>query len=183
MNLISASLILVGLFFPAMGSEATLESLELKTLTNKTLKGSELKGKALLVVNTASGCGYTPQLKGLQQLHSTYKKQGLFVIGIPSNQFNQERLKDNEISQFCKLKYGVDFTLLRKSPVNGPERNPLINWLVKNDGAGGKDIAWNFEKFIVGKDGKVLARFPSAVVPEDPRIKAAIEKALSADEF
>lgn len=181
MKMIATSLMLMGMFSLAIASEVTLESLELKTLSNKTLKGSELKGKALLVVNTASGCGYTPQLKGLQQLFTTYREQGLVVIGVPSNQFNQEKLEGKKISRFCKLKYGVDFTLLKKSPVNGPDRNPLIDWLVRNDGAGGKDIAWNFEKFVVGKDGKVVARFPSAVAPEDPRLKVAIEKALSAN--
>lgn len=156
-----------------------LANLSLKTLANHKLSGSQLQGKALLVVNTASGCGYTPQLKGLQKLHETYEKQGLMVIGVPSNQFQQEKLEGKEITRFCKLNYGVDFTLLEKSPINGSNKNALIAWLIANDKSGNKDIKWNFEKFVVSKTGKVIARFPSVVKPEDNRVIEAIEKALT----
>ncbi len=150
-------------------------------LDGKPLDRASLDGKAVLFVNVASRCGYTKQYAGLEKLYQDWKDKGLVIVGVPCNQFGgQEPGTAEEIQSFCKLNYGVSFPLLEKQEVNGAGRSPLYQSLVSSPVGGGQDIKWNFEKFLVGKDGAVLARFPSAVAPEDPKLIAAIEGALSA---
>ncbi|KDQ59318.1 hypothetical protein JAAARDRAFT_34052 [Jaapia argillacea MUCL 33604] len=136
----------------------------------------ELKGKVVLIANTASQCGFTPQYKGLQALHEKYKDQGLVVLGFPCNQFGgQEPGTDADISQFCELNHGVTFTLMKKSDVNGDNTNEVFKWL-KNEKSGllgMTRIKWNFEKFLVDKEGKVVGRWASTTSPSalDDEIK------------
>jgi glutathione peroxidase len=140
---------------------------------------SELKDKVLLIVNTASKCGFTPQYKGLEALHQQYKEQGLEIIGFPCDQFGgQEPGNDTEIEQFCELNFGVSFRLSAKVNVNGDDAHPVFNVLKKDAPGilGTERIKWNFTKFLVGKDGKVITRFATATKPES--IKADIEAAL-----
>lgn len=144
---------------------------------------SELQGRVVLVVNVASKCGLTPQYDGLERLYDEYRSQGLEILGFPCNQFmEQEPGTESEIKEFCTVQYGVRFPLFTKINVNGEGRAPLYAWLagqnVGPDGPG--DIAWNFAKFLIGKDGGLLARFAPQVEPCSEEIKQRIDAALRA---
>jgi glutathione peroxidase len=134
-------------------------------------------GKVLLVVNTASYCGFTPQYEGLEALHARYASRGLVVLGFPSNDFGQQEPGDSgEIASFCFNTYGVKFPMFAKSVVKGRDANPLYQALTK---ATGKAPGWNFHKYLVDRGGKPVASFASDVTPEDPALVASIEKALA----
>jgi glutathione peroxidase len=151
------------------------------TLAGTAASLSEYRGKVLLVVNTASKCGFTPQYKGLEALHEEYKDQGLVVLGFPCNQFGaQEPGSADEIGAFCEKNYGVSFQLFEKVDVNGDNAHPLFDFLKKNAPGvlGTEGIKWNFTKFLVGKDGNVFDRYASTTAPES--MKQDIEKLLSA---
>lgn len=153
----------------------------LPLLAGGALDAAALAGRAALFVNVASRCGLTPQYAGLQALHDRLHERGLAVIGVPCNQFGaQEPGTPEEITSFCSASYGVTFPLLAKQDVNGPARSPLYRWLLDSEAGGGRDIGWNFEKLLVGRDGEVVARFAPTVRPDDPALLAAIEAALSA---
>jgi glutathione peroxidase len=140
------------------------------------------KGKVTLLVNVASFCGLTPQYEGLQQLEEKYKSQGFDVIGIPCNQFGeQEPGTADEIKTFCSTNYNVSFPLTEKIEVNGDGRHPLYQELTQTKDAEGVDgdIRWNFEKFLVGRDGNIVARFSPLVLPDAPEVVDSIEKALA----
>lgn len=142
---------------------------------------SVYQGKVLLIVNTASKCGFTPQYDGLQSLYSDYEEQGLVVLGFPCDQFgHQEPGDDVQIQEFCSLNFNVNFPLFKKVEVNGNNATPLYNYLKAEAPGlmGSKSIKWNFTKFLVGKDGKVIKRYASQTKPE--KIKADIQAALSA---
>jgi glutathione peroxidase len=143
----------------------------------------ELEGKATLIVNVASKCGLTPQYEALEQIHEKYAGRGFSVIGVPCNQFlGQEPGTAEEIATFCSTTYGVTFPLLEKIEVNGEGRHPLYEMLTTTPDAAGEagDIQWNFEKFLVGPDGAVVARFRPMVVPDAPEVVEAIEAVLPA---
>jgi glutathione peroxidase len=136
---------------------------------------SDYAGRVLLVVNVASKCGLTPQYDGLEALYRTYKDKGLTVLGFPANDFKgQEPGTNEEIQDFCRLTYGVDFPMFAKISVTGDDRHPLYDAL-----AGDQDISWNFEKFLIGRDGAVAARFAPKTEPNDPAVVAAIESELA----
>lgn len=141
----------------------------------------QYKGKVLLIVNTASACGFTPQYEGLQKLYDEHKEQGFEILAFPCNQFNnQEKGSDEEIKQFCDLNFNINFPLFKKIDVNGDNAHPLFNFL-KNEAPGllgSKAIKWNFTKFLVGKDGKVITRFATATKPE--ALEKPIMEALNA---
>jgi len=147
-------------------------------LDGKKVKFSKYKGKTLLVVNTATGCGYTPQLKGMQKLAKSYSKEKFEVLGFPSNSFKQEGLKGKKIKDFCFVNYGAKFTLFQKTNVKGDNINPVFKYLTQNSATPKKSVSWNFEKFVVGPSGKVLGRFKSGVKPSDSRITSLIEKSI-----
>ena len=177
---------------------------DFKALTSKgtELDFAQFEGKVLLIVNTASKCGFTPQFEGLEKLHEQYKDKGLVVIGFPCNQFaEQDPGSDSEIVEFCQLNYGVSFQIMKKSDVNGPDANPIFTYLKgqagfdgfdpnhplakilddmlkKNDPdyAKNPDIKWNFTKFLISKDGTKVERFEPTVAPEDiaTRIEALL---------
>ena len=145
------------------------------------LSFADLQGQVLLVVNTASACGFTPQFEGLEALHKTYGSQGLAVIGFPCNQFGAQDPGSNaEIGAFCQRNYGVSFAMMEKVDVNGDHAHPLFKWL-KTEAPGvlgSEAIKWNFTKFLVGKDGRVLKRYASMDAPA--KLAADIEAALGA---
>ena len=141
----------------------------------------DFKGKALLIVNTASACGFTPQFAGLEALHQEYGSKGLVVLGFPCNQFGaQDKGSNDEISSFCQLNYGVSFPMMAKIEVNGGGAHPLYQWLAGEAPGllGTKAIKWNFTKFLVGKDGKVLKRYAPTDTPAS--LSKDIEAALAA---
>jgi glutathione peroxidase len=143
---------------------------------------SQYAGKAVLIVNVASKCGLTPQYTGLERLHERYADQGFTVLGVPCNQFmGQEPGSAEEIAEFCSATYGVTFPLTEKAEVNGDARHALYDRLVGFADAEGHtgDIRWNFEKFLIGRDGKVVARFSPKTEPEAAEVVAAIEGALA----
>jgi glutathione peroxidase len=155
-----------------------------QTLTLQTLQGerrsmAEWTGHVVLVVNTASACGFTPQLKGLQSLHEQYAARGLVVLGFPCNQFGaQEPGSAEQIAQFCETRYGVDFLLMEKTEVNGPNAHPLFQWLKKQAPGllGSESIKWNFTKFLIDKTGEHVRRYAPQDTPET--LKKDIEAAL-----
>lgn len=138
------------------------------------------RGKAVLIVNVASRCGFTPQYEGLEKIYREYKEKGFAVLGIPCNQFGwQEPGSEAEIKKFCSLKYQVSFPMSAKLDVNGDKRDPLYEWLAGDAAAYPGKIGWNFEKFLISKDGRVVGRFSSKIRPEDPELLAAIAKVLA----
>ena len=160
-----------------------LYDIPIHTLQGDDTSLGEYKGKALLLVNVASKCGLTPQYEGLERLQKTYGDRGFSVIGFPCNQFmGQEPGTSEEIAQFCSATYGVTFPLMEKIDVNGDDRNPIYAELTETKDAEGNagDITWNFEKFLVSPEGKVVARYRPQVEPEDPTVVADIEAQLTA---
>jgi glutathione peroxidase len=157
----------------------TVYDFSAKTIDGKTKKLADFKGKVLLIVNTASRCGFTPQYKGLEELHRRFAKRGFAVLGFPCNQFGeQEPGAESEIAEFCETNYGVTFPMFAKVDVNGENAHPLFRYLTsaKPGLLGSEAIKWNFTKFLVGRDGKVIERYAPTTKPED--IAADIEKAL-----
>ena len=148
-------------------------------LDGKPIDLASYQGKVVLVVNVASRCGATPQYAGLQKLYDSYKDRGLIVIGFPANDFGaQEPGTDAQIAEFCSSKYAVTFPMFSKITVKGPEAPALYKTLTQSADPPG-DIAWNFEKFLIGRDGAVIGRFKTRVAPDDPAVIAAIEAALA----
>lgn len=141
----------------------------------------QYKGKVLLLVNVASKCGYTPQYAGLEALYEKYKDQGLVVIGFPANNFGaQEPGTNDEIKSFCTRTYHVSFPMYAKVSVKGDDKTPLYHYLTEEASPITKgEIGWNFTKFLVDRNGKVIARFDSKIKPDDPGLKGAVEKALN----
>lgn len=138
-----------------------------------------LRGKVVLAVNVASRCGYTPQYTGLERLHTELAREGFTVVGFPCNQFGaQEPGTDAEIREFCSTRYDVTFPLSSKLEVTGPGRSPLYAWLTAAENAQPGDIEWNFEKFLIGRDGRVIARYPSGTRPDDNGLMGDIADAL-----
>jgi glutathione peroxidase len=154
------------------------KGLELPTLNGGTLSESDLSGKVVLIVNVASSCGYTGQYDGLQKLYADHRDKGLVVVGVPCNQFGgQESGSSEQIMSFTKDTYGVDFPLLAKQNVKGADQSPLFKRLMSASSKGG-DVGWNFEKFLVGRDGKLTGRFSSGTRPDTEALMSAITKAL-----
>lgn len=139
------------------------------------------EGKAVLVVNVASKCGFTRQYSGLEELYGKYRDRGFEILGVPCNQFGgQEKGSDAEISDFCQRNFGVSFPLSSKSNVRGKQQHPLYAELTQTaDGSQPQKVKWNFEKFLVSRDGELLARFPSAVEPDSEELIGALEMALA----
>ncbi len=158
---------------------ATAYEFSAADIGGRARKLADYKGKVLLVVNTASQCGLTPQYQGLEALYETYKGRGLVILGFPCNQFGgQEPGDETEIAEFCQVNYGVSFPMFAKVDVNGDDAHPLFQWLkVQAPGLlGSKDIKWNFTKFLIDRQGNVLERFAPTTLPAD--IAGAIDKAL-----
>ena len=165
---------------PVTSSSASVDGIALKTIDGNPahLSDAPYFGKVLLVVNTASQCGYTPQYEGLEKLHSRFKDKGFAVLGFPSNDFGgQEPGSDAEIKQFCTSKFKVDFPLFAKGPVKGDARQPLYSSLLAQS-ADHAEPGWNFEKYLLGRDHKVIAHWKSGVTPDSQELISAVEAAL-----
>ena len=159
----------------------SIYDLAVKDIDGKDTTLAAYKGKVVLIVNVASKCGFTPQYKNLEAVYQKYKDQGFVVLGFPCNQFGgQEPGTNEEIKQFCTSKYDVTFPLFDKIEVNGANRHPLYEALASETSPFPGNIKWNFTKFLIGKDGKIVNRFDSKVKPDAPEATAAIEAALAA---
>jgi glutathione peroxidase len=160
---------------------STIYDFEARQIDGKTVPLKKYQGKVLLIVNTASACGFTPQFGGLEELHQQYGKKGLVVLGFPCNQFGaQDPGSNDEIAQFCQLNYGVSFPMMAKIDVNGPSADPLFQWVTAEAPGllGSKAIKWNFTKFLIGKDGQVIKRY--APTDEPKALAKDIDTALAA---
>ena len=159
----------------------TVYDFDAQSINGKPFALKQFEGKVLLIVNTASACGFTPQFGGLEKLHESYADQGLVVLGFPSNQFGaQDPGSNDEIASFCQLNYGVSFPMMAKIDVNGAQAAPLYQWLSQEAPGllGSKAIKWNFTKFLVGRDGRVIRRYAPMDTPA--KLSADIEAALAA---
>ena len=158
----------------------TLQNIPLKDINDQPTSLKAYAGEVVLLVNVASKCGFTRQYSGLEALYKKYKDKGLVVIGVPSNDFGgQEPGSAEEIKAFCKAKFDVTFPLMAKIHVKGPEKHPLYAALTGPDSAFPGEVKWNFQKFLIGRDGRLLGRFESQVTPESPRLIQAIEATLA----
>lgn len=175
----SLLLLAAGLLVGASAQAADLLDVSYRPLAGKgeVNLAKQYGGKVLLVVNTASKCGFTPQYEGLEALQRKYAARGFSVLGFPSNDFKgQEPGDETQIQEFCTLTYGVKFPMFQKVVVTGPEATPLYRSLAT---ATGVSPGWNFHKYLISRDGRVVAQFPSKVTPDDPKLVAAIERELS----
>ena len=160
---------------------STVYDFEARQIDGQNIALSAFKGKAMLIVNTASQCGFTPQFGGLEKLHKAYAGKGLVVLGFPCNQFGaQDPGQDSDIATFCQVNYGVSFPMMSKIDVNGPAAHPLYQWLSGEAPGllGSKSIKWNFTKFLVGKDGRVIRRY--APLDKPANLVKDVEAALAA---
>ncbi len=174
------AMLLLSLAFAATATASGLLERSYRPLTGKTPVelSDTYGGQVLLIVNTASKCGLAPQFEGLEALHSRYRERGFSVLGFPSGDFRDQEYEDEEkIMEFCTLTYGVKFPMFERVQVTGEEATPLFRDLAD---ATGDWPQWNFHKYLVGRDGKVIASWASRTLPEDPAIVAAIERALQA---
>ncbi|MES2890054.1 MAG: glutathione peroxidase [Pseudomonadota bacterium] len=158
----------------------TAHDFEALSIAGENFRFADQRGKVLLIVNTASACGYTPQFTGLEQVWDRYRERGLVVVGFPSNEFgSQDPGSDAEIATFCKLNYGVSFPMMSKVKVNGAQAHPLWKWMTQEAPGllGTQSVKWNFTKFLIGRDGQVLKRYAPADKPET--LVGDIERALA----
>lgn len=178
-SIVAAAVILMGSVGAHAASATSAYDFTLTSIEFKEMPMAQYEGKAVLLVNTASYCGYTPQYKGLQALWEEYRDKGLVVVGVPANDFgDQEPGSERNIKNFCKVNFQVDFPMTKKMVVNGGEGNAEIyNWLAEELGEDSRP-KWNFHKYLIGKDGKPVAYFTSKVTPESDELKAAIDQAL-----
>ena len=183
-SLLASLLAAIGLAAPALagaagGDRLDWSSLTLPAIDGGTIDAASLKGKVVLVVNTASQCGFTPQYEGLEALWRDYRGRGLVVLGVPSNDFGaQEPGSNADVASFCQLNFGVDFPLLAKQTVTGDQAHPFYRWAAERTGALGVP-RWNFHKILVGRDGSLVDWFSSVTTPDADRLRAAIDKALA----
>lgn len=172
--------LLMGTIMSTQVSAATAHDFEFVAIDGSALPMRDFSGKAVLVVNTASLCGFTPQYKGLQVLWDTYRDQGLVVLGVPSNDFgNQEPGSASEIDSFCEVNFGVTFPMTDKTSVSGSNAHPFYQWAAGELGFFAKP-RWNFHKYLVGPDGRLVSWFSSLTSPDSSKLRAAVESALPA---
>lgn len=164
-------------------SAGSVYDFTLKDIDGNDVELNKYRGSVVMMVNTASRCGYTPQYEGLQKIYEKYKDKGFVVLGFPANNFmGQEPGTEKEIKEFCTLKFNVSFPMFSKISVTGSDQHPLYGFLTnkKTNPEFGGDISWNFNKFLIGRDGKVVGRFGSKDKPEDAAVTSAIEQHLKA---
>lgn len=170
----------ISVFMTTNERAETVYQYELNTINGENISLSDYEGELLLIVNTASECGFTPQYEGLQELYETYSDQGLEILGFPANNFGgQEPGSDEEIAQFCELNYGVTFPMFSKVSVKGEDQHPLFEYLTSAENPDFKgEISWNFEKFLIDRNGNVVRRFKSRVEPMSGELTNAVTEYL-----
>ena len=176
------TLTMLALSAAVMFAASSVHDFTLNSIDGKPSPLADYKGKVVLLVNVASKCGYTPQYAGLEKLYEQYKDKGFVIIGVPANNFGgQEPGTNEEIKTFCNRTYNVSFPMMSKVSVKGDDKTPLYQYLTDTSANAqtGGEIKWNFTKFLVDKNGKVIARFESKVTPSSPELVSAVEKALA----
>ena len=153
----------------------------IEMIDGERLALSRLRGSVVLAVNTASRCGYTPQFEGLESLFRAKAASGFTIVGFPSNDFRQELAKDGAIADFCTLNYGVSFPMAARSRVTGPKANALFAAIAARPAPAGEEPAWNFTKYLIDRSGRLVARYPSSVEPDDPGLRGAVDRLLEED--
>ena len=171
--------IIVTMFFSqtASSSQKNLHDFTIESIEGEIINLKDYKNKVVLLVNTASKCGFTPQYSGLQKIYDRYKEDGLVVLGVPSNDFNQELSNDNEVKQFCEIRFGVNFPMTKIQKIRGENAHPVYKWISENISIIGTP-RWNFHKYLIGKDGNIINWFSSMTSPSSEGLKNEIEKAL-----
>ena len=159
---------------PAWAKSGSAHDFGFVSIEGGPLSMADYSGKAVLVVNTASRCGFTGQYEGLQALYDAYRESGLVVLGVPSDDFRQELSSNEDVKEFCELVYGIDFPMTEIEAVKGPQAHPLFKWMADQ----GSAPRWNFNKFLIGPKGTLLAHYGSGTRPDSEKLKADIERAL-----
>lgn len=163
--------------FSSNSSNNTFHDFEIESIEGSNIATSKFKGKVVLLVNTASKCGFTPQYEGLQRLYDRFKEDGLVVLGIPSNDFNQELSNDKQVKEFCEIRYGVNFPMTKISNVRGDNAHPIYKWISENVSMIGNP-KWNFHKYLIGKNGNLINWYSSMTSPLSDSLIKEIETAL-----
>ena len=158
-------------------SEKDFHDFTIESISGETINLSDYKSKVVLLVNTASKCGFTPQYSGLQKIYERYKNDGLVVLGVPTNDFNQEFSKDSDVKEFCEIRFGVDFPMSSIQPIRGENAHPIYKWIQSNVSVIGQP-RWNFHKYLIGKDGNIINWFSSMTSPTSEGLVNQIETAL-----
>ena len=164
-------------FSKSNSSDKVFHDFSIESISGDTINLSDFKSKVVLLVNTASKCGFTPQYSGLQKIYERYKDDGLIVFGIPTNDFNQELSKDSEVKEFCEIRFGVEFPMSSIQPIRGEDAHPIYKWIQSNVSVIGQP-RWNFHKYLIGKDGKIINWFSSMTSPTSEGMIKQIETAL-----
>ena len=163
--------------FNTNSSEGNFHDFEITSITGDNIKLSDYKNKVVLLVNTASQCGFTPQYAGLQKIYDRYKEDNFIVLGVPSNDFNQELSKESDVKKFCEIRFGVNFPLTSIQKIRGEAAHPLYKWIAGNVSVIGQP-RWNFHKYLIGKDGKIINWFSSMTSPTSDGLLKQVEQAL-----
>tara|TARA_B100000242_G_C42951970_1_gene441407 strand:+ start:87 stop:587 length:501 start_codon:yes stop_codon:yes gene_type:complete len=158
-------------------SEKVFHDFTIESISGETINLSDYKSKVVLLVNTASKCGFTPQYSGLQKIYEKYKDDGLVVLGVPTNDFNQELSKDSDVKEFCEIRFGVEFPMSSIQPIRGENAHPIYKWIKSNVSVIGQP-RWNFHKYLIGKDGNIINWFSSMTSPTSEGLVNQIETAL-----
>ena len=161
----------------ADASEKVFHDFTIESISGETINLSDYKSKVVLLVNTASKCGFTPQYSGLQKIYERYKNDGLVVLGVPTNDFNQELSKESDVKEFCEIRFGVEFPMSSIQPIRGENAHPIYKWIKANVSVIGQP-RWNFHKYLIGKDGKIINWFSSMTSPTSEGLVNQIETAL-----
>ena len=161
----------------ADASEKIFHDFTIESISGETINLSDYKSKVVLLVNTASKCGFTPQYSGLQKIYERYKDDGLVVLGVPTNDFNQELSKESDVKEFCEIRFGVEFPMSSIQPIRGENAHPIYKWIQANVSVIGQP-RWNFHKYLIGKDGKIINWFSSMTSPTSEGLVNQIETAL-----
>ncbi len=163
--------------YNTQSSEKAFHDFSIESITGETIELSNYKSNVVLLVNTASKCGFTPQYSGLQKIYDRYKDDGLIVLGIPTNDFNQELSNDKDVKQFCEIRYGVEFPMSSIQIIKGDNAHPIYKWIKSNVSVIGQP-RWNFHKYLIGKNGQIINWFSSMTSPTSEGLVKEIETAL-----
>ncbi len=158
-------------------SDKVFHDFNIESISGETINLSDYESKVVLLVNTASKCGFTPQYSGLQKIYDKYKDDGFVVFGVPTNDFNQEFSKDSDVKEFCEIRFGVEFPMSSIQPIRGENAHPIYKWIKSNVSVIGQP-RWNFHKYLIGKDGKIINWFSSMTSPTSEGLVNQIETAL-----